>query len=285
MTFGSSDRHKIMLHLSSIHVVLIKVTLLLMPPFVAPSSIVRTIWGSSDTILLIFAGAAAEFAANRAVDWLFFTGKLPNDPIGRFFSTVRYAQEIMFADEAAAQQTFDRINTIHRAVEQRRGDTMPDWANRDVLYMLMDYSERAFRMVERPLTPTEQAELFDVFRRVGVGLGVRDLPTDYPAWQADRQRHLEHDLVYSPYTKALYARYREHLGWWRFTTMVDVQALLVPPHVKQVLGLRSARVPGGVAAYRLLRRMGLHTHLQQLMVPRQHLPAVQQLDQLGLQTV
>jgi uncharacterized protein (DUF2236 family) len=261
-----------------------KVTWLFMPPFVAPSSIVRTIWASSDTILLIFAGAAAEFAANRAVDWLFFTGKLPNDPIGRFFTTVRYAQEIVFADEATAQQTFDRINSIHHAVEKRRGDTMPDWANRDVLYMLIDYSERAFRMVERPLTPVEQADLFEVFRRVGVGLGVRDLPTDYQAWQQDRQRHMERDLVCSPYTTKLYRRYREHLGWWRYNTLLDVQALLVPPHVQQVLGLRAPRIPGGVAVYRLLRRLGLCKHLQRLMIPAQHLPAVRQLDQIGFQT-
>lgn len=254
-----------------------------MPPFVDTHSIVRTIWSSSDTILLIFAGAAAEFAVNRAVDWLFFTNKLPNDPIGRFFSTVQYAQNIVFADEATAHQTLARINAIHRAVERQRGDIMPDWANRDVLYMLMDYSERAFRMVERPLTPAEQGELFDLFHRVGAGLGVRDLPEDYPAWQVDRQRHMERDLVYSPYTKLLYERYREHLGWWRFNTMVDVQSLLVPPHVKQVLGLRAPRAPGGVAMYRLLRRLGLRTHLQRLMVPREHLRAVQRLDQVGLQ--
>ena len=29
-------------------------------------------------ILLIFAGSAAEFALNRAVDWLFFTGNMPH---------------------------------------------------------------------------------------------------------------------------------------------------------------------------------------------------------------
>jgi hypothetical protein len=61
-------------------------------------------------ILLIFAGSAAEFALNRAVDWLFFTGKIPNDPIGRLFSTVRYAQEIVFVDEDTAQRTLGRIN-------------------------------------------------------------------------------------------------------------------------------------------------------------------------------
>jgi len=38
--------------------------------FVSRGSIVRSIWGSSDLILLIFAGSAAEFALNRAVDAL-----------------------------------------------------------------------------------------------------------------------------------------------------------------------------------------------------------------------
>jgi len=35
--------------------------------FVAKNSIVRKIWGRADTTLFIFAGAAAEFALNKAV--------------------------------------------------------------------------------------------------------------------------------------------------------------------------------------------------------------------------
>ena len=50
--------------------------------FVQCSSIVRRIWGDPDLVLLIFAGSAAEFALNRSVDWLFFTGEIPRDPIG-----------------------------------------------------------------------------------------------------------------------------------------------------------------------------------------------------------
>ena len=42
--------------------------------FVRPGSVVRRIWGNGDMVLLIFAGAAAEFALNRAVDW-----NLPDD--------------------------------------------------------------------------------------------------------------------------------------------------------------------------------------------------------------
>ena len=64
--------------------------------FVEKNSIVRKIWGKSDTVLFIFAGAAAEFALNKAVDWLYFTGKLPADPLGRLFSTVRYARQDCF---------------------------------------------------------------------------------------------------------------------------------------------------------------------------------------------
>src|SRR4051812_49955042 len=65
-----------------------------MRPYVAPGSIVRRIWGDADTILFVFAGSAAEFALNRAVDWLFYTGRLPADPLGRLFSTCPFAQDI-----------------------------------------------------------------------------------------------------------------------------------------------------------------------------------------------
>src|SRR5215510_15567958 len=98
-----------------------------MPDFVDRRSIVRTIWGNSDLVLLIFAGSAAEFALNRAVDWLFFTGEIPRDPIGRLFSTVRYAQEIVFVSEEEARLTLDRINASHHQVEHEREQTIPDW--------------------------------------------------------------------------------------------------------------------------------------------------------------
>src|SRR6185436_724380 len=123
--------------------------------FVDRHSIVRRIWGDPDLILLIFAGSAAEFALNRAVDWLFFTGKIPSDPIGRLFSTVGYAQEIVFATEESAVRTLSRINAIHGSVERQRGQTIPDWAYRDVLYMLVDYSERAHRVLHKPLTASQ----------------------------------------------------------------------------------------------------------------------------------
>ena len=89
-----------------------------MEGFVDKNSIVRTIWGKSDTILFIFAGAAAEFAFNKAVDWLYFTGRLPADPIGRLFSTVSYARWIIFSVREEAHKAIDKIASIHKGVEQ-----------------------------------------------------------------------------------------------------------------------------------------------------------------------
>ena len=131
--------------------------------FVDKDSVVRKIWGKSDTILFIFAGAAAEFALNKAVDWLYFTGRLPADPIGRLFSTVSYARKIVFAPTEGAHKAIDSINQIHKGVEQKRGSTIPDWAYRDVLFMLIHYSIAAYELLEKKLSENEKQEVYDVF--------------------------------------------------------------------------------------------------------------------------
>src|SRR6201992_3966106 len=126
--------------------------------FVARDSIVRQIWGKADTVLFIFAGAAAEFALNKAVDWLYFTGRLPADPLGRLFSTVTYARQIIFAKKADALKAIDQITAIHQDVEKKRGANIPDWAYRDVLFLLIDYSIRSFELLERALIIEEKEE-------------------------------------------------------------------------------------------------------------------------------
>src|SRR5689334_2838705 len=108
--------------------------------FIEEGSIVRRIWGKSDTILFIFAGAAAEFALNKAVDWLYFTGRLPSDPLGRLFSTVSYSRAIIFSEKQSALRAIDAMTSIHAGVQEKRAVNIPDWAYRDVLFMLIDYS-------------------------------------------------------------------------------------------------------------------------------------------------
>ena len=233
-------------------------------------------------ILLVFAGSAAEFALNRAVDWLFFTGKLPADPIGRLFSTAGYAQGIVFADAATAARTLARIRAVHQAVERERGQRIPDWAHRDVLYMLIDYSERAHETFARPLTPDEQRELYDVFRRVGTGLGIPALPPTYAEWRADRERHLRRDLARGEGTDALYAQYRKHLGPWRYHLLLRLQAILTPDYVRGLLRLKPAAwLRPLVRFYPVLVRAGLRSLIQRLLMPSTHLAAVRGLDHVA----
>lgn len=248
--------------------------------FVREDSIVRKIWGDADVILLIFAGGAAEFAVNRAVDWLFFTGKLPADPIGRLFSTVKYAQEIVFMPYEKAVGAINRMRAIHGGVEKSRGYQIPDWAYRDVLYMLMDYSERAFQLLHRPLTAPEREEVFDTFRRVGEGMGVPGLPQTYTEWKVDRQVHLDRDLVHSPFTDKLFQRYREELGNWRYGLLLQAQSLLVPEAVSSRLNLPNRPLLASMLwLYKVLLRLRLRAITQQILLPTEYLQQVRELDQ------
>jgi len=247
--------------------------------FVKPNSIVRQIWGDADVILLVFAGSAAEFALNRAVDWLFFTGKLPADPIARLFSTVRYAQEIVFAPDVQARQAIARMSAIHGGVERKRGYQIPDWAYRDVLYMLIDYSERAYETLHRPLTDPEREELFCTFREVGAGMSVPDLPTTYANWKIDRDAHLNRDLVRSDYTNTLFRRYREQLGGWRYDLLRQAQAVLVPDQVSQLLGLpQKPWLNNSIGLYKILNALGLRSMVQRVLLPTEYLAQIQGLD-------
>src|SRR5215216_3638130 len=157
--------------------------------FVKPGSVVKKIWGKSDTVLFIFAGAAAEFALNKAVDWLYFTGRLPADPIGRLFSTVTYARRIVFSSTEEAHRAIDKISSIHSVVERNRGMSIPDWAYRDVLFMLIHYSIASFELLERKLTEAEKEDVYDVFYRLGDRMHLKSLPQNYHDWLPVREAH------------------------------------------------------------------------------------------------
>lgn len=233
-------------------------------------------------VLLVFAGSAAEFALNRAVDWLFFTGKLPSDPIGRLCATASYGQQIVFADELTAQRMLDGIRKVHEAVERQRAQPIPDWAYRDVLYMLIDYSERAHQLLARPLSADEQTELYDVFYRVGTGLRIPGLPSSYTRWRADRECHLRRDLLRSDGTKELYAQYRNHLGPLQYRLLLRIQAILAPDHVRDLLRLKSAEwLRPLLRVYPILVRAGLRPIIQRLLMPSRYLAAVRGLDHVA----
>jgi len=247
--------------------------------FVKKGSVVRRIWGRSDIILFIFAGASAEFALNKAVDWLYFTGKLPSDPLGRLFSTVGYAREIVFSTQEDAYSAIDKIKSIHQAVEKDRGGRIPDWAYRDVLFMLIYYSKAAFELLERKMNPQENEELYQVFYRVGKRMGLKELPEDYVKWLPVRQSHLEQDLEKSSYSLDLFKQYRKHLGAFRYKMLIEAQKLVVPARVRSLLGFNPVHWLGpSVPVYKLSKKLGLDGMIKDLLLPSDYKTQIQALD-------
>jgi len=247
--------------------------------FTAENSIVRQIWGNADTILFIFAGASAEFALNKAVDWLYFTGKLPADPLGRLFSTVGYARMIVFAKRPAAEKSIDAMAAIHSTVEAKRGKRIPDWAYRDVLFMLIDYSIRSFEVLERPLTEPEKEEVFDVFNRVGTRMGLKGLPGNFTDWQTMRHEHLQENLQRSHYTDDLFKQYRKHLGFVRYRILREVQILIAPREVKSLLSRqKTSFVKRLIALYKSSRVIHADGMLKDMILPSKYKKEIKALN-------
>lgn len=247
--------------------------------FVPKDSIVRQIWGKGDTILFIFAGAAAEFALNKAVDWLYFTGRLPADPLARLFSTVSYARKIVFAPQEGAEAAIDKITAIHKEVEAARGAAIPDWAYRDVLFMLIYYSIASFELLERKLSDGEKQELYDVFYRMGTRMNLQGLPKKYQDWLPMRQFHLENDLEKTQYSIDLFRQYKKHLGPVRFRILWEGQKLVVPMSVKEMLGMnRFSFASPLLVLYKFSRFLKADWFLKSLILPPDYKSEIKDLD-------
>jgi uncharacterized protein (DUF2236 family) len=247
--------------------------------FAAKDSIVRKIWGKADTILFIFAGAAAEFALNKAVDWLYFTGRLPADPLGRLFSTVAYARQIIFAKRDDALNAIDQITAIHENVEKKRGAIIPDWAYRDVLFLLIDYSIRSFELLERELTAAEKEDVFEVFRRVGMRMKLKGLPGSFTEWLSIRNDHLANDLVRSEFTEDLYRQYKKHLGPVRYRLLLQVQFKLSPHRVNELLRLKKRFwFSPLLAVYKFSRLFRADGILKNALLPNEYKTRIASLD-------
>ena len=247
--------------------------------FVKEDSIVRKIWGKSDTVLFIFAGSAAEFALNKAVDWLYFTGNLPADPIGRLFSTVTYAKDIIFSKKKEALETIDKINFIHKAIEEKRGFAIPDWSYRDVLFMLIHYSIASFELLERKLTDEEKEEVYNVFYRTGIRMELKELPVNYKDWLIAREEHLNKDLQRSKYTIDLFRQYKKHLGAVRYKILVESQLLVVPNKIKELLGFRKfSLLKPVVPIYKLTRKLNLDVLVKAILLPSAYKKEIKKLD-------
>ena len=107
---------------------------------------------------------------------------------------------MFFADPAAATEAVERINRIHRRVEDARGEEIPQWAYRDMLFILIDYGERAHEVVFGPMTEAECASHFRVGLTLGRAMHLSGLPTTYAEYRNQRHQQLLEDYARGPLT-------------------------------------------------------------------------------------
>ena len=176
-------------------------------------------------------------------------------------------------------RAIDGISAIHRGVEHQRGRRIPDWAYRDVLFMLIDYSVRAYELLERKLDTAEREEVFQVFRRVGLRMQINGLPATHGQWVIMRKAGLREHLSNGAFTKDLYKQYRRHLGRFRFLILKQVQRALVPERVNRLLGLGHSPIAALLLdAYKLSRILRLDPLLKNAILPSEYKAQVKALD-------
>jgi hypothetical protein len=203
--------------------------------------------------------------------------------MGRLFSTVSYARDIIFLDEEAAQKAIDKITSIQGAIEKSRGATIPDRAYRDVLFMLIHYSLASFELLQRKLTVSEKEEVFDVFYRVGNRMQLKGLPLTYSQWIQMHAEHLEQNLEKGKYTIDLYKQYKKHLGFIRYKLLLQAQALVVPKRVNALLNLgRATFIVPTLFLYKMSRALKIDWMLKSLILPPAYKQQIKDLDALPL---
>ncbi len=247
--------------------------------FVKENSIVREIWGESDIILFIFAGSAAEFAVHKSVDWLYYTGRLPTDPVGRMFSTVSYARRIIFSKEITALKTIDGITKIHQKVEENRGFGIPSSAYIDVLSMLIDYSIRAYELIRRTLSQEEKEEVFDVFFRFGKRMHLTGIPESLSEWQSIRTMQLNSDYEYSKFTSDLFLQYKRQLGSIRYRILLEAQKMMVPQQIRSLLHWhRRSLIQWAVPLYKTSRLLHLDGLIKNILLPSRYKARIKEME-------
>ncbi len=171
---------------------------------------------------------------------------------------------------------------IHSNVEMKRAAKIPDWAYRDVLFMLIDYSIRSFEILERAMTTEEKNEVFQVFIKIGKRMGLSGLPDTFDEWVTMRQAHLMKHLNRSDYTNDLFNQYRKHLGPIRYRVLLEAQSLVVPPRVHELLCFRKVSLLTPlIALYKVSRVLKMDWLLKAVILPSKYKNEIKAMD-LGL---
>jgi hypothetical protein len=211
------------------------------------SEITRTIWGDPENILLIYVGSAAEFALNPENHWLFYTGKLPSDPLRRFERTLRYQRKLFFTPHEAIPALARHIKDIHKDVEKSRSQVegpikISDQAYLQVFSMLIEYGILGFEYLRRRKMRLQERETyFDDMRSIALMMEIRDFPEDYRHYLTRRTQMVVSELQCNAFTLELMAAYRKSLPAFSYWGLLQFQARFIHPILASRLNLKSNR--------------------------------------------
>lgn len=216
------------------------------------SDITRTIWGEEENVLLIYAGAAAEFALNPENHWLFYTGKLPADPLRRFENTLRYQRKLFFMPQEGVPAVAKHIKHIHRDVEEKRSQEqgeikISDQAYLQVFSMLIEYGILGHEYLHRRNMKQEEKEAyFNDIRAITLMMEIRDFPEDYRTYLIRRTRMVTSELRCNSFTGELMDAYRKSLPAFCYWGLLQFQARFIHPILAGRLALKPNRFFGWV---------------------------------------
>ena len=145
--------------------------------------------------------------------------------------------------------------------------------------MLIHYSIAAYELLETRMTNEEKEDVYDVFHRMGKRMELKDLPAAYSTWLADRERHMQQDLVFGKYTADLFLQYKKHLGENRYRILIEAQKLVVPSHVAVLLRFSTTQwLAPTVPLYKLSRLVKLDHLIKWLLLPHKYQAQIKSLD-------
>ena len=245
-----------------------------------PGPIVANLWSDPDSLMLIFAASSAEFAVNPIAEWLFYTGRLPSDPAGRFLSTITYMRQLMLAPSHDDYvDACRRIRGVHTKLEKERGQLIPDESYLDVLLMGMQHSLTALEVMRgKAVTSEEAAEVTRSYRSMAHYMGVPGYPRNYAAFRELRMQRLN-SYQFNEYTAKLFAAYRLALGWLGYWMLRALSPTVVEPRICELAGLRH-----GLSAktfellFPRLRLIGIHRLFMPSSARRMHSAARRIID-------
>jgi len=216
------------------------------------SEITRTIWGDADNLVLIYAGAAAEFALNPENHWLFYTGKLPSDPLRRFEKTLQYQRRLFFTPRETVPALAKHIKDMHRDVEAKRSQEqgeikISDQAYLQVFSMLIEYGILGYEYLHRrKMTQQERETYFNDIRSIALMMEIRDFPEDYRHYLTRRAKMVVSELQRNAYTLELMDAYRKNLAPFCYWGLLQFQARFIHPALACRLDLKTNRFFGWV---------------------------------------